>query len=203
LNLLWALELEFFERKQFMLTPLWIVLGILVLVGVYIWSLYNGLITDSTQIDEAWGQIDIQLKRRADLIPNLVETVKGYAKHEKTVFNDVTKARSALLGAKNPQDSAKANDMLTGALKSLFAVAEAYPLLKANENFIQLQKELSDTEDKVAYARQYYNTQLMEYNLKVKVFPNVLLASTLGFKEKEFFKAEESERKATKVSFSE
>jgi LemA protein len=181
---------------------LYVVIGIIVLAVLYIWALYNGLITESTQINEAWGQIDIQLKRRADLIPNLVETVKGYAKHEKTVFAEVTKARSALMGAKTPGDSAKANDMLTGALKSLFAVAEAYPELKANDGFIQLQKELSDTEDKVAYARQYYNTQLMEYNVKVKTFPNVLLAGTLGFKEKEFFKAEETERKAVKVTFS-
>jgi LemA protein len=180
----------------------YVVIGVVVLAVLYIWSLYNGLITGSTQIDEAWGQIDIQLKRRADLIPNLVETVKGYAKHEKSVFAEVTKARSALMGAKTPGDSAKANDMLTGALKSLFAVAEAYPQLKANDGFIQLQKELSDTEDKVAYARQYYNTQLMEYNVKVKVFPNNMLAGTFGFKEKEFFKAEEAERKGVKVKFS-
>lgn len=180
----------------------YIVIGIIVLAVLYVWALYNGLITESTQIDEAWGQIDIQLKRRADLIPNLVETVKGYAKHEKTVFAEVTKARSALMGAKTPGDSAKANDALSGALKSLFAVAEAYPELKANDGFIQLQKELSDTEDKVAYARQYYNTQLMDYNVKVKTFPNVILAGTLGFKEKEFFKAEETEREPVKVTFS-
>lgn len=184
-----------------MLTPTWITVGILGLLVVYVWSLYNGLVTESTQIDEAWGQIDVQLKRRADLIPNLVESVKGYAKHEKSVFTEVTKARTALMKAESPADSAKANDMLTGALKSLFAVAEAYPQLKANENFVHLQKELSDTEDKVSYARQFYNTQLMEYNLKVKVFPNTLFAGMFGFKEKEFFKAEEGERKATKVKF--
>lgn len=184
------------------MTTGWIIAGVLGLLVVYVWSLYNGLVTESTQIDEAWGQIDVQLKRRADLIPNLVETVKGYAKHEKTVFMDVTKARSALMKADHPQAMAKANDMLTGALKSLFAVAEAYPQLKANENFIQLQKELSDTEDKVAYARQFYNTQLMEYNLKVKVFPNTLFAGMFGFREKEFFKAEEGERKAARVKFS-
>jgi len=170
-------------------------------LAMYIWSLYNALVTISTQIDEAWGQIDIQLKRRTDLIPNLVETVKGYAKHEKTVFAEVTKARSAMMGAKTPADMAKADDALSGALKSLFAVAEAYPELKANENFLQLQKELSDTEDKVAYARQFYNTQLMEYNVKIKVFPNNMLVSMFGFKEKEFFKVEEAERKATKVKF--
>ena len=180
----------------------WIIVGIIGLLTLYVWSLYNGLITESTQIDEAWGQIDIQLKRRADLIPNLVESVKGYAKHEKTVFAEVTKARSALMKADTPAASARANDMLTGALKSLFAVAEAYPQLKANENFVHLQKELSDTEDKVAYSRQFYNTQLMEYNLKVKVFPNTLFAGMFGFKEKEFFKAEEAERKGVKVNFS-
>jgi LemA protein len=184
-----------------MLTPTWIVIGILGLLVVYVWSLYNGLITESTQIDEAWGQIDIQLKRRTDLIPNLVETVKGYAKHEKKVFEEVTKARSALMGAKTPGATAKADDMLSGALKSLFAVAEAYPQLKANDGFIQLQKELSDTEDKVAYARQFYNTQLMEYNLKVKVFPNNMMAGALGFKEKEFFKTSEEDRKGVKVNF--
>lgn len=184
------------------MNPLYIAIGLIVLLVLYVWSLYNGLVTESTQIDEAWGQIDIQLKRRSDLIPNLVSTVKGYAKHEKTVFAEVTKARSALMGAKTPADSAKANDMLSGALKSLFAVAEAYPELKANEGFIQLQKELSDTEDKVAYARQFYNTQLMEYNLKVKVFPNNMLVGMFGFSVKEFFKADESERKATKVDFS-
>jgi LemA protein len=185
-----------------MFTPMWIGLGLVALVVFYVWGLYNGLITQSTQIDEAWGQIDVQLKRRADLIPNIVETVKGYAKHEKTVFAEVTKARSALMGAKTPGDSAKANDMLSGALKSMFAVAEAYPALKANDGFIQLQKELSDTEDKVAYARQFYNSQLMEYNVKVQVFPNNMLAGMFGFKQKDFFKAEELERKAVKVDFS-
>jgi LemA protein len=184
-----------------MLTPMWIIIGIIALIGAYVWSLYNGLVTESTQIDEAWGQIDIQLKRRTDLIPNLVESVKAYAKHEKSVFSEVTKARSALMGATSPEATAKADDMLTGALKSLFAVAENYPQLKANDGFIQLQKELSDTEDKIAYARQFYNTQLMEYNLKVKVFPNNMLVGMFGFAEKEFFKTAEAERKNVKVNF--
>lgn len=183
------------------MNPMYVGVGAVVLLALYIWSLYNGLITESTQIDEAWGQIDIQLKRRTDLIPNLVETVKGYAKHEKSVFTEVTQARAAMMSAKTPVASAKADNMLTGALKSLFAVAEAYPQLKANDGFIQLQKELSDTEDKVAYARQFYNTQLMEYNLKVKVFPNNVLSGMFGFKEKEFFKVEEAERKTVKVDF--
>jgi LemA protein len=179
----------------------WIVIGVLVLLVLYVWNLYNSLIRESTEIDEAFGQIDVQLKRRADLIPNLVETVKGYAKHEKGVFAEVTKARSALVKADSPAKMAQANDMLTGALKSLFAVAEAYPQLQANQSFVQLQKELSDTEDKVAYARQYYNTQLLEYNLKTKVFPNSVLAGAMGFKVREFFKATEGERAAAKVSF--
>jgi LemA protein len=183
------------------MNPMLIGAGVVVFLLVYIWSLYNGLVRESTEIDEAFGQIDVQLKRRADLIPNLVEAVKGYAKHEKGVFTEVTQARSALMSAKTPAGKAAANDMLTGALKSLFAIAEAYPKLEANQSFVQLQKELSDTEDKVSYARQYYNTQLMEYNMKVKVFPNNMLAGTMGYKPKEFFKAEDGERKSVKVSF--
>ncbi len=183
------------------MNPLFIVGGVALLLVVYIWSLYNGLVRESTEIDEAGAQIDVQLKRRADLIPNLVETVKGYAKHEKGVFAEVTKARSALMSAKSLPAKAKADDMLTGALKSLFAVAEAYPALRVNENFVQLQKELSDTEDKIAYSRQYYNTQLMEFNLKIRTFPNNMFADKLGFKERQFFQAAEGERKGVKVSF--
>jgi LemA protein len=180
---------------------MWIPLAILAVLVLFAWSLYNGLVTMKTQIDEAWSQIDVQLKRRADLIPNLVESVKGYAKHEKSVFENVTKARSALMSAGTPEASAKANDMLTGALKSLFAVAEAYPELKANENFNQLQKELSDTEDKVAYARQFYNATVRDYNVKVQVFPNSLFASIFGFAVKTFFEASEGERQNVKVQF--
>jgi LemA protein len=154
-----------------------------------------------TRIDEAWSEIDVQLKRRADLIPNLVETVKGYAKHEKSVFENVTKARAALMGAKSPADKGAASDMLTSAIGKLFAVAENYPQLKANDNFIQLQKELSDTEDKVAYSRQYYNSTVLEFNTKIKVFPNNMLATNLGFTQKEFFAASEDERKGVKVNF--
>jgi len=172
----------------------------LLLVG-YVWSLYNGLVTMKTQIEEAWSQIDVQLKRRADLIPNLVETVKGYAKHEKGVFTEVTKARSALMSAKSLDKKAEASDMLTGALGKLFAVAESYPQLKANETFMQLQKELSDTEDKVAYSRQYYNSTVMDYNVKIKLFPNTLIAGQLGFTAKDFFGATDEERKSVKVKF--
>src|SRR3989338_10304624 len=146
----------------------WIIVGIIGLLTLYVWSLYNGLVTESTQIDEAWGQIDIQLKRRADLIPNLVETVKGYAKHEKTVFTDVTKARTALMKAETLPEKAEANNMLTGALKFLFAVAEAYPQLQASENFKDLQRQLEDTEDKVAYSRQFYNANVLDFNAKIQ-----------------------------------
>lgn len=184
-----------------MVTPVWIIIGIVALLVLYLWSLYNGLVSLKTQIEEAWSQIDVQLKRRADLIPNLIETVKGYAKHEKAVFTDVTKARTAMMSAKTPDKMAQASDMLTNALKSLFAVAEAYPQLKANENFVQLQKELSDTEDKVAYSRQYYNSVVTDYNTRIRVFPNNLIATNLGFSEKEFFGASDEERKSVKVNF--
>src|SRR3989338_1698987 len=184
------------------MTAVWIIFGLVALIVVYFWSLYNALVSLKTGIEEAWSQIDVQLKRRADLIPNLVETVKGYAKHEKTVFTDVTKARTAMISAKTPDKMAEASDMLTNALKSLFAVAEAYPALKANDGFIQLQKELSDTEDKVAYSRQYYNSTVMDYNVRIRVFPNTLIAKQMGFTEKEFFGATDEERKAVKVTFS-
>ena len=181
-------------------------IGIIVAIGLvilFIWSLYNSLVTARIRIKEAWSQIDVQLKRRSDLIPNLVETVKGYAKHEKSVFENVTKARSALLGASGAQDTAKAENMLTGALKSLFAVAENYPQLRASENFKQLQDELSDTETKVAASRQFYNSTVMDYNTKIQVFPNVFIARIFNFGSEEFFEAEEGERKAVKVKFDE
>ncbi len=177
------------------------VIVVIVAIAVFIWSLYNGLVTAKTRIDEAWSGIDVQLKRRTDLIPNLVETVKGYAAHEKGVFENVTKARSALMSATTPVAAAEANNQLTAALKTLFAVAENYPDLKASQNFLDLQGELSDTEDKIAYSRQFYNTNVLDYNVKIKVFPNVLLASALGFREVEFFKAAEEEKEAVKVKF--
>ena len=180
----------------------WIFLAILAGVALWAIAVYNGLVSGRNQAQTAWSQIDVQLKRRADLIPNLVETVKGYAKHEKTVFSDVTKARSAMMGAKSLSGKAQASDMLTSALGKLIAVAEAYPQLKANENFVQLQKELSDTEDKVAYSRQYYNNLIRDYNEKIRTFPNTLFNETLGFHEKEFFQASEGERKSVKVNFS-
>lgn len=176
--------------------------GIILAVIVFVWSVYNRLVSLKVRIKEAWSGIDVQLKRRADLIPNLVESIKGYAKHEKEVFENVTKARSALMGAHGPHEKAAADNMLTGALKSLFAVAEAYPNLRASENFQQLQKELSDTEDKVAYSRQFYNNVVMEFNTTIAIFPNVLLANMMGYKTEEFFEANESERKKVDVKFS-
>ena len=184
------------------MSPILIILVILGLLALCIFGLYNLLVKSKIRVSESWSGIDVQLKRRSDLIPNLIETVKGYAKHEKEVFENVTKARSALLGAKNAKEAAQADNMLSGALKTLFAVAENYPQLRASENFRQLQDELSDTESKIAYARQFYNSNVMDFNTKIKVFPNVILAGILGFKPAEFFEAEEAEKKAPKVDFS-
>jgi len=179
----------------------YILIGAGVLSVIYLIATYNGLVVLKTRIKEAFSGIDVQLKRRSDLIPNLVETVKGYAKHERGVFNEVTKARSALMTAKSPAEKAEANNMLTGALKSLFAVAEAYPDLKASENFKDLQRQLGDTEDKIAYSRQFYNSNVLDYNTKVKMFPSNLIANLFGFKEEEFFEAGEEERKKVNVKF--
>ncbi len=173
---------------------LWIVLGLVALVVIFLIATYNGLIKLKIRVDEAWSDITVQLKRRMDLIPNLVETVKGYAKHEKTVFEEVTKARAAMTGASSVQETAQADNMLSGALKSLFAVAEAYPDLKANQNFKELQDELVDTEDKVQASRRFYNAAVRSLNTKIKVFPTVLFAGMLGFKAREFFEMEEADR---------
>jgi LemA protein len=177
------------------------VIGLLLIVGVI--GIYNSLMTTSKQVDNAWAQIDVQLKRRADLIPNLVETVKGYAKFERNVLEGVTQARSALMSAKSPKEAAKADNMLAGALKSVFAVAEAYPTLKANENFKALQEELSSTENKIAFARQFYNDMVMKWNTMIVVFPNNMISGMFNLsKEREFFQATEEERKNVKVDFS-
>lgn len=175
-----------------------VILGVLVLFGLY---LYNSLISAKLRVNEAFSQIDVQLKRRTDLIPNLIETVKGYAKQEKDVFTKVTELRSDLMNAKTPEKKAEANNMLTDALKSVFAVAEAYPQLKSSENFKALQDELSDTENKIAYSRQFYNSNVLDYNTKLQIFPNVLFAKILNFKAAEFFGATEEEKKNVKVSF--
>ncbi len=180
---------------------MFITIGILVLLIVYLVASYNGFVVLKTRILEALSGIDVQLKRRADLIPNVIETVKGYAKHEKTVFNDVTKARSSLMKAETVHDKAEANNMLTGALKSLFAVAEAYPDLKASANFQDLQRQLEDTEDKVAYSRQFYNSNVLDFNAKVQMFPSNMIANAFSFKAFEFFEAEEEAKKSVKVKF--
>ena len=179
---------------------IWIV-GVVVLVLLWIAASYNSLVTKRNRVKEAYSQIDVQLKRRSSLIPNLVETVKGYAKHEKEVFEKVTEARSALMGASGPKDQAKANDALSGALKSLFAVAEAYPDLKASDNFKELQEELSDTETKVAASRQFYNNNVLDYNNAIQMFPGSIFAGLFHFTPEEFFQATESEKADVKVSF--
>src|SRR3989344_3681327 len=183
------------------MNPLYIVIGVLVLIGGWLLMTYNSFVTLRNRVKEAWSQIDVQLKRRSSLIPNLVEAVKGYVKHEKEVLENVTKARSALMGAGSLREKAAANDMLTGALKSLFAVAEAYPDLKASENFKELQQELSDTETKVAASRQFYNTNVLDLNNSIEQFPSSVIAGMFGFKKEEFFKASEEEKKEVEVKF--
>ncbi len=180
---------------------LWIILGILVLIGLFVWATYNGLITAKVRVQEAFSHIDVQLKRRTDLIPNLVETVKGYAKHEKEVLEEITKARTSLMKASGIEEKAKANNQISETLKSLFAVAENYPTLKANENFLQLQDELADTENKIAYARQFYNSTVLDFNTKLQVFPTNIFANMLKFTPADFFAATEEEKKEVKVKF--
>lgn len=169
----------------------WIILGIVVVVAIFLWATYNGLVTLKVRVDEAWSDITVQLKRRADLIPNLVNSVKGYAAHESGVFQAVTEARSAIMNAKGVQETAAAENMLEGALKSLFAVAEAYPDLKANQNFLQLQQELVDTEDKIQASRRFYNGGVRDLNTKIQVFPNNVFAGMLGFTKRDFYEVED------------
>lgn len=173
---------------------LWIVLGVVAVLAVTLIAMYNGLVKTNTRVDEAWSDITVQLKRRADLIPNIVNTVKGYATHEKGVFEEVTAARSNLLNAtgKGVKEVAEAENQFAGALKSLFAVAEAYPDLKANENFKQLQDELVDTEDKIQASRRFYNGSVRDLNIKVKMFPTSIFSGMLGFKQREFFELDEA-----------
>ena len=164
-----------------------VVVVIAVIIGIYLWATYNALVTLNVRVDEAWSDITVQLKRRADLIPNLIESVKGYASHEKQVFEDVTKARAETISAQGPAEAAKAENHMQSALKSIFAVAEAYPQLLASANFLQLQGELVDTEDKIQASRRFYNGGVREFNTKIKVFPNNMWARRLGFGEREFF----------------
>ena len=176
-------------------------LAIVVVIAVGIIAIYNGLIRLRNRVDEAWSDIGVQLKRRYDLIPNLVSTVKGYAAHEKEVFEKVTEARTRAMVAGTAGDKAQSENMLTGALKSLFAVAEAYPDLKANQNFLELQRELTDTEDKIQAARRFYNGNVRDFNTKIEVFPSNIIAGMLNFTKREFFGIEEEEKDPVKVEF--
>jgi LemA protein len=178
-----------------------VIVVIVVLIGLFFWLGFNGLVKRRNQVDNAWSQIDVQLKRRHDLIPNLVETVKGYAAHERGTFEAVTQARANAINAQTPADQAQAENVLSGALKSLFAVAEAYPDLKANQNFLNLQEELTSSEDRVAYARQYYNDSVLSYNTQIQKFPTVLLAGMFNFDKREFFDAAPEETETPQVQF--
>ena len=180
---------------------LWLIIGIPVLIVLWLIGAYNGLVGLKNRVDEAWSDIEVQLKRRYDLIPNLVETVKGYAKHEKQVFTDVTKARTEAMKAGSLEDKAAKENMLTQALKSVFAVAENYPELKASGNFLQLQDQLTDTEDKIEASRRFYNGNVRDFNTRIQVFPTNMFASSLGFSKREFFQAPEGEKEPVKVSF--
>jgi len=179
---------------------LWI-LGILALIAVWLIATYNGLISLKNKTDEAWSDIDVQLKRRYDLIPNIVETVKGYASHESGTFQKVIEARNTAMGAKSVAEHAQAENMLSQTLKSMFALAEAYPDLKANQNFLSLQQDLSDTEDKIQSARRFYNGNVRDFNTKLQVFPTNMIGSALGFTKRDFFEIAEGEKAVPQVKF--
>ncbi len=178
-----------------------ILIVIIIIILVAIVAIYNGLVTARNKVKNAWAQIDVQLNRRADLIPNLVETVKGYAAHESSVFEDVTAARAGLMNANGVKEISDANNQLSSTLKTLFAVAENYPELKANENFKELQAQLAQTEDKIAYSRQFYNDTVLMYNNKCQTFPSNIFAGMFGFKEADFFEAAGEARSVPKVEF--
>ncbi|KAF0209089.1 MAG: hypothetical protein FD171_730 [Actinobacteria bacterium] len=176
--------------------------GLLLVVAVFaVIGIYNRLVTLRNRVDNAWSQIDVQLRRRYDLIPNLVETVKGYASHEKETLEKVIQARNMAMSAEGVKAQGEAENMLTGTLKSIFALAEAYPDLKANQNFLMLQEELSGTESKIAYSRQFYNDSVMTYNTSTQTFPSNILAGMFGFKEREYFEIEEAAKEPVKVQF--
>lgn len=182
----------------------WIILGVVVLIAFFAMGVYNGLIQLKNKVDEAWADIETQLKRRYDLIPNIVETVKGYAGHEKSTLENVIKARNSAMNAGTFADKAQAENALSGTLKSLFALAENYPDLKANQNFLDLQQTLKDVEDHLQLSRRYYNATVRDFNTKTEVFPNNIFAGIFNFKRRDFFQTDsEEERKNVKVSFSE
>ena len=174
---------------------------VIVLIGIVLVGMYNGLVKQKNRVEGAWAQIDVQLKRRYDLIPNLVETVKGYATHEKETLEAVIQARNAGVSAQGPAQQAEAENMLTGALRSLFALSEAYPDLKANQNFLNLQEELTSSEDRIAYARQYYNDAVNTYNTKIESFPTSAMAKRLNYQQREYFEAEGEARGPVDVKF--
>jgi LemA protein len=178
-----------------------VVIALVVLLALYVIVTYNGLVSLRNRIENAWAQIDVQLTRRYDLIPNLVETVKGYAAHERETLDAVIQARNAGMAAQSPHDKAAAENQITGALKSLFALSEAYPDLKANQNFAQLQEELTGTEGRIAYARQFYNDTVYRYNTKIQSFPGNVLAGIFRFQEREYFQADDESRGPTQVRF--
>ena len=178
-----------------------VIVAIVVLVVIILVAMYNGLVRSRNRVKEAWSGIDVQLRRRASLVPNLVETVKGYASHERETFEEVTRARSAVEQAGSIPDAAAANNMLTGALRHLFAVAEAYPELRASENFRDLQNELSDIEEKIAFSRQFYNSNVLDYNNRLQTVPTVFIAGVFGFTREEFFEADEEGRAEVRVDF--
>jgi LemA protein len=182
-------------------TGLWVLIGIIAILLLWFIISYNSFIRLKNRVENAWSQIDVQLKRRFDLIPNLIEAVKGYMKHEKDTLKEVTAARTEFLKASSPINKAKADAHLSGALKSIFAVAESYPKLKASENFMQLQEELSGTESKIAYARQFYNDSVQNWNEKIQSFPSNFIAKMFRFGPKEFFKTEGKERENVQVKF--
>jgi LemA protein len=180
----------------------WVVLGVVVLLAIFAIVSYNGLIRGKNQVENSWSQIDVQLKRRIDLIPNLVETVKAYAAHEKETLDAVIRARNAAIAApSDPHAQAAADTMMTGALRQVFALSESYPDLKANQNFLALQEELTATEGRVAYARQFYNDTVLNYNNKIQAFPTVIFANMLKFQRREYFEADEAAREVPKVGF--
>ena len=184
------------------MTWLWIILIILAALAGYALMVYNLLVSQRNQVKEAWSDIDVQLKRRYNLIPNLVESVKGYATHEREAFDSVTKARAQAISAKSPQEQAAAENMLSSTLKSLFAVAEAYPDLKANANFLELQRELSDTENKIQAARRFYNSNVRDYNTAIEQAPKNIIANMFNFEKQEYFELEdEAARSVPKVEF--
>lgn len=180
----------------------WIILGVVAIAVFWFIAAYNGFIRLITRVKEAWADIEVQLKRRYDLIPNLVETVKGYAAHERELFEKVTEARSKAMGAQGIEEKGKAENVLTGTLKSLFAISENYPQLRANENFLELQRELTDTEDKIQAARRFYNGNVRDLNIKVETFPSNIVAGMFKFLKMEFFELEEeSAKEPVKVKF--